>query len=127
MSNPDFNETIDAMIKEQGEIWLDALPDRNTTWNAVVVTDSPSHCYRLMFREGQWVRVEDALTHEEMASFFAAFGSHWKILLSSWVESSDGLIPIRGFIANGRKPRSGFSISIDTSQSLKPEKQPKAA
>ena len=127
MSRRDFNKTIDAMIKEQGEAWLDVLPDRSTTWNAVVITDSPSHCYRLMFRENQWIRVEDALTHGEMASFFAAFGSHWNLLLWSWIEASDRLVQIRAFIANGRKPRSGFSISIDASQSLKPEQQDKAA
>ena len=126
MNRPNLNETIDAMIKEQGESWLEALPDRTTTWNAVVITDSPDHCYRLKFWDGEWVKVKSSLTNEELASFFAAFGSHWKVLLSSWLTSTSGLVPIRAFIANGRKPRSGFSISIVISKSFQPE-QVKAA
>jgi hypothetical protein len=127
MGNPDIHVTIAAMIKEQGETWLDVLPDRSTTRNAVIVTDNPTHCYRLMFREGQWVTVEDALSTKEMADFFAAFGSHWNILLWSWLEASNSLVRVRAFIASGRKPYSGFSISIDASQSIKTEDQSKAA
>lgn len=127
MARPNITETIDAMIKEQGEVWLDALPDRSTSRNAVVVTDDPTHCYRLMFRDGQWIKVEDVLTTAEMASFFAAFGSHWHILLWSLIEASGRLIPIRAFIANGRKARCGFSISIDATQILKAEDQSKVA
>jgi len=121
MSKPNIEETIDAMIAEQGEVWLDALADRGAKHNAVIVTDSPRYCYRLMFRQGQWEKLHDQLSDRELANFFAAFGSHWNILLWSWLEASGGLVRVRAFIANGRKPGSGFSISIDATQTLKAE------
>jgi len=122
MGKTDIEITIDAMIAEQGEVWLGVLSDRSSSHNAVVVTDSPRYCYRLMFRNGQWEKLHDSLSDRELADFFAAFGSHWNILLFSWVDAGGGSrIPIRAFIANGRKPRSGFSISIDATRTLKVE------
>lgn len=125
LGKPNIEDTIDAMIAEQGEVWLDAIPDRSTTWNAVVITDSPRYCYRVMFRDGKWEKLHECLTDSELAAFFAAFGSHWNILLSSWVEcgtlNGDSLVPIRAFISNGRKAGSGFSISVSTAEKLKAE------
>lgn len=118
MSRPEFQSTIDAMITEQGEAWLDVL-DRSESRNAVIVTDNPDHCFRLTYREGKWIKSKDRLTAGEMAEFFAAFGSHWHILLWSHVEASGELIPVRAFIKHGRKGRGGgFSISVDATNGI---------
>lgn len=119
----DFQETIATMIAEQGDLWLavDDFENRSDDHNAVIVTDGPDHCYRLVFRDGRWLILQDRMTSSEAAEFFAAFGSHWIVVLSSWIEagvsSGSELVPIRAFIKNGRK-RGGFSISIDIAKTV---------
>lgn len=114
----DFRDTVAAMIEEQGEAWLavDEFPDRGDELNAVVLTDGPQRCFRLVFRDGKWLTLEGNMSSSELAEFFAAFGSHWALTLHSWVETSGLLVPIRAFIKNGRR-KSGFSISLDLTRS----------
>lgn len=116
MREKTYDETIDEMIAEQGEVWL-SCPDfrnRSEVNNAVVVTDRPDHCFRLFVKDGKWVKLEDKLSIDELEEFFAAFGSHWHIIMNSKVQTSDNVYcKVRSFIKHGRR-RSGFSISIET-------------
>lgn len=118
MPNPHFRETVEQMIQEQGST---AWTHENSTFrtypeNAVVITDNPTRCFRLTLPkpDGEWVIEESVLTTEELAGFFAAFGSHWRMLLSSKLtfgDDSEG--KVRAFIKNGRKPGKDWSISLD--------------
>lgn len=108
-----FQKVVDAMLAEQGESWLQngSFKNRSEMRNAIVITDSPDRCWRLVHVDGFWQQHLDRLHRDESAEFFAAFGSHWPILLHSFVKAGD-LVPVRAFIKNGRK-KGGFSISIE--------------
>lgn len=113
-----MDATIRAMIAEQGDMWADAVAERHERYQAVVIADGPSRCWRLTRNIGdtEWTIEEDKLDENELASFFAAFGSHWKLLLGAQV--GDAHYPVRAFIKNGRKKTQGWSISIETPASI---------
>lgn len=108
-----FDNTVTDMIAEQGAIWAECPDFENRTEisNAVIVTDNPDRCYRLFLRDGVWNRIEDRLTWNELAQFFAAFGTHWTLLRGVRLDTTSGPAPIRAFIKNGRI-RGGWSVSI---------------
>lgn len=115
----------DQMIREQrerGDYWIEVpgLEDRSQSWNAVIITDSPNRCLRLTYHNGDWQKYADTLTDVELGEFFAAFGSHWAVLLNSWIGAPEP-VRVRAFIKNGRK-RGGFSISLDMTDVLRKDR-----
>lgn len=113
-----MNETVQKMIEEQGGLW-EQVRDRTTKDrdNDVIISFDCLMAYRLSLETGAhhpyWTVKYEDLRPEEVGEFFAAFGSHWQLLLSSLIKTSDGICKIRAFIKNGRKTGS-WSISIDT-------------
>lgn len=125
----EFYAVIQQMITEQGaSSWIHTEGlNRAEMHDAVVVTNDPGHCFRLVCPDPSqpniWHIHHASLDSGELADFFAAFGNHWSVLLNAAV-GTPPTMPVRAFIKNGRKKGRGWSISIDVSakQEAPPER-----
>lgn len=113
-------DIVKLMIKQSGRMWLEARDRSETDSGPIIVTESPDRAIYLERRDNYqgdlqhidgWVALQQPLFSHHAATFYAAFGSEWPLLLRAQMDINGQLHKIRAFIKNGRKE--GWTISLD--------------
>lgn len=107
-----FHPTVQAMLRDSAERWL-AKKDRAEFNNRIVICIDPPRAFVLTHGfyeqvEG-WCCEEGVLSGDELADFFARFGSSY----AAWQTATLGpqRYPVRAFIKDGEDD---WNWSIDT-------------